>query len=321
MENNLATVHLPSLPAWNSYPTQPRMGNHQLVVISQLLQIIEQVQHVNDVFSWLVHTLLQRFGLDVIQLWTLQGQTEGQATLELRAMVSRNVALPQYVVNNSHVVREIKHVLRERSGLMPMPVSIVFSQEQVNLLAQHNLHYWGYSFLCNDSLLLPVVGKHNDNKEVSAPLMMVVSLFMQQSPSLRLLPTIGHILEQTVLIAKKRGLLLDRKQQQFPLFTSSPTQQDNFQPIESKSALLDLIPSRVRTSNPLVGTLLLADWPAYQLYHAIDGYKSLAELASSTRCKPAEFQGAVRILLNRNYIRFHEKAGRLVENELVLQSL
>jgi hypothetical protein len=151
---------------------------------------------------------------------------------------------------------------------------------------------------------------------------MVVSLFMQQSPSPRLLPTIGHILEQTILIAKRRGLLLaDSKQQQFPLLFPSPTLQENSQQSGDNSRLLNLIPSRIRTSNPLASTLLLADQPAYQLYHAIDGRKNLAELASFTHFKTAEFHGAVRSLLNRKQIRFHERGGRQVETEFVMQSL
>jgi hypothetical protein len=322
VKNNLATVHLPMPTVRNNYPAQPSMGNHQLVIISQLLQIIENVQHIDELFLWLVHTLLRRLDIDVIQFWTLQSHVGGQATLELRTMVSRNLELPQYVVINPDVVGEIRHVLKERSGFMPMPVGTIFPQDQVSLLTQHNLHYWTCYFLCNSSVLPPATGKYTDSKEVYTPLMMVASLFMRQSPSPRLLPTIGHILEQTILIAKKRGLLLiDSKQQQFSLLIPSPTLQENSQQVGDKSTLLDLIPSRIRTSNPLAGALLLADQPAYQLYHAIDGRKSLAELASFTRFKAAAFYGAVRSLLNRKQIRFHERGGRQVENEFVMQSL
>lgn len=322
MKNNLATVHLPSVTVKNNYPTQPGMGNHQLVIISQLLQIIDNMQHIDELFLWLVHTLLRRLGIDVVQLWTLQSHVGGQATLELRTMVSRNLGLPQYVVSNPAVVGEIRQVMKERSGFITMPVSTAFPQDQVNLLTQHNLHYWTCYFLCNSSMLPPVTGKHTDSKEVYTPLMMVASLFLRQSPSPRLLPTVGHILEQAMLIAKKRGLLLaDGKQQQFPLLLPSLTLQGNSQQVGDKSTLLDLIPSRIRTNNPLAGPLLLVDQPAYQLYHAIDGRKSLAELASFTRFKAAEFHGAVRSLLNRKQIRFCEKGGRQVENEFVMQSL
>jgi hypothetical protein len=63
-------------------------------------------------------------------------------------------------------------------------------------------------------MLPPAMGQYSERKKVYTPLTMVASLFMQQSPSPRLLPTIGHILEQTIMIAKKRGLLLtDGKQQ------------------------------------------------------------------------------------------------------------
>jgi hypothetical protein len=213
VKSNLATVHLPMPTAKSSYPTLPGMGNHQLVIISQLLRIIDNVQHIDDLFLWLAHTLLRRLSIDVIQLWTLQSHVEGQVTLELRTMVSRNFALPQHVVVNSGVANQIRSVLKERSGLMPMPVGTVFAQDQVNLLTKHNLHYWTCYFLCNNSMLPPAMGKYTDSKEVDTPLTMVASLLTQQSPSPRLLPTIGHILEQTIQLAKKRGLLLaDGKQ-------------------------------------------------------------------------------------------------------------
>jgi hypothetical protein len=218
VKSNLATVHLPMPAAKNSYSTLPGMGNHQLVIISQLLRIIDNVQHIDDLFLWLVHTLLKRLDIDVIQFWTLQGHVGGQVTLELRTMVSRNLALPQYVVVNPDVASQIRSVLKERSGLMPMPVGTVFPQDQVNLLTKHNLHYWTCCFLCDNSMLPPAMGKYTDSKEVYTPLTMAASLFTQQSPSLRLLPTIGHVLEQSILLAKKRGLLLpDGKQTAIPL--------------------------------------------------------------------------------------------------------
>jgi hypothetical protein len=319
VKSTQATVHLPTIES--NHAPHLSMGNHQIVIISQLLQIIENVKNIDELFLWLVHILSRRLGIDVIQFWTLQNHVEEQATLDLRTMVSRNLELPQHIVNNLDVVGEIRHVLKERSGLMPVPVATVFSQDQVNLLTRHNLHYWACYFLCNSSLLPPAMGKH-DSKDVYTPLVMVASLFMRQPPSPRVLPTIGHILEQTMLIAKKRGLLLtDVKQQQLPLLVPPPTLQGNAQQTGSKSTLLDLIPSRIQTGNPLAETLLLTDQPAYQLYHAIDGHKSLAELASFTRFKAAEFHRALRSLLNRKHIRFYERGGHQVENELVLQSL
>lgn len=321
MKSTQATVHLPTPTIKSSHAPQLSMGNHQIVIISQLLQIIENVKNIDELFLWLVHTLSQRLGIDVIQFWTLQNHVGEQATLDLRTIVSRNLELPQQIVNNLDVVGEIRHVLKERSGLMPVPVATIFSQDQVNLLARYNLHYWACYFLCNSSLLPPAMGKH-DSKDVYTPLVMVASLFMRQPPSPRVLPTIGHILEQTMLIARKRGLLLtDGKQQQLPLLVPPPPIQEKPQQTGSASTLLDLIPSRIQTSNPLAGTLLLTDQPAYQLYHAIDGRKNLAELASFTRFKAAEFHRALRSLLNRKHIRFYERGGHQVENELVLQSL
>src|SRR5690348_11264779 len=113
VRSNLAAVHFPMPTANNS--ALPGMGNHQLVIISQLLQIIDNVQHVDELFLWLAHTLLRRLGSDVIQFWTLQNHVEEQITLDLRTMVSRDLALPQYAVVNPDVANQIRSVLKERS--------------------------------------------------------------------------------------------------------------------------------------------------------------------------------------------------------------
>jgi hypothetical protein len=95
---------------------------------------------------------------------------------------------------------------------MPSPVNTVFSQSQANLLTHNKLNYYACYFLCNGALLPPVTSQQTDNKKVYTPLIMVASLFMQQAPAPRLLPTVGHILEQAVLVAKKRGLLVSSGQ-------------------------------------------------------------------------------------------------------------
>src|SRR4051794_7830569 len=107
----------------NNYSLQPSMGNHQLVVISQLLQVIGNMRHIDDLFLWLVHTLSRRLGIDVIQFWALQNHIGGQVTLELRSTVSQNLKLPQYVVINPDVMGAVRHILKERSGLMPLPAT------------------------------------------------------------------------------------------------------------------------------------------------------------------------------------------------------
>src|SRR5437879_2744798 len=216
MRSNRVTTRLTTPIASDNYSPQPSMSNHQLIILSQLLQIIGHVRHIDELFLWLVHTLSWHLGIDVIQFWTLQNHVGGQATLELRTMVSRNLELPQYVVINPDVVGAIRHILKQRSGLMPLPVASVFSQSQANLLARHNLRYWTCYFLCNSALLPPVPSTQTDSQKIYTPLVMVASLFMQQPPVPRLLPTIGHILEQTVLIAKKHGLLLTNGQLLLP---------------------------------------------------------------------------------------------------------
>ena len=212
MRSKRATVRLVPLVLNNNASFQPSRGHQQQVIISQLLQMIGNVRHIDELFYWLARILSKSLGIDVIQFWTLQNYADGQATLELRTMVSRNLELPQNIVINPDVVGQIRHVLKKRSGLMPSPVNMVFSQSQANLFTHNKLNYYACYFLCNGALLPPVTSQQTGSKKLHTPLIMVVSLFMHQTPAPRLLPTVGHILEQTVLIAKKRGLLVSSGQ-------------------------------------------------------------------------------------------------------------
>lgn len=97
----------------------------------------------------------------------------------------------------------------------------------------------------------------------------------------------------------------------------SPTPQENVPP-----SLLGLLPRRVsnsvamRTSSPFASTPAIADEREYQLYAAIDGRRTLAELATVTGLEAKTVTGAIRALLKENRIRMYDAAGQLVERAL-----
>jgi CheY-like chemotaxis protein len=99
--------------------------------------------------------------------------------------------------------------------------------------------------------------------------------------------------------------------------TISSTPQERESP-----ALLELMPRRVsnqvamRTSSPFARTPAIEDDRAYQLYAAIDGRKTLAELAAVTGLEAKTVTGAIRALLKENRIRMYDTAGQLVESTL-----
>ena len=99
--------------------------------------------------------------------------------------------------------------------------------------------------------------------------------------------------------------------------TLSSTPQENVPP-----ALLELMPRRLnnsvamRTSSPFARTPAIEDDRANQLYAAIDGKKTLSELAAVTGLEAKTVTGAIRALLKENRIRMYDGAGQPVESAL-----
>ncbi len=99
--------------------------------------------------------------------------------------------------------------------------------------------------------------------------------------------------------------------------TVSSTPQESVPPALSK-----LMPRRVsnqvvmRTSSPFAHTDAIEDDRAYQLYAAIDGRKTLAELAAVTGLEAKTVTGAIRALLKEKRIRMYDAEGQPVESAL-----
>jgi CheY-like chemotaxis protein len=87
-------------------------------------------------------------------------------------------------------------------------------------------------------------------------------------------------------------------------------------------ALLKLIPRRVanqvamRTSSPFARSASIGDEQAYQLYAAIDGRRTLGELATMTGLEARAVAKALRVLHKENCIRMYDAVGQLVESAL-----
>ena len=87
-------------------------------------------------------------------------------------------------------------------------------------------------------------------------------------------------------------------------------------------APLELMPRRVvdqgamRTNNPFACIPVIKDKQARQLYEAIDGRRTLAELAATTGLEDKEVARALDVLLKENCVRMYDSAGQLVESAL-----
>jgi twitching motility two-component system response regulator PilH len=86
--------------------------------------------------------------------------------------------------------------------------------------------------------------------------------------------------------------------------------------------LAELIPRRainqgtMRTSTPFAFSPLIEDKQARQLYDAIDGRRTLAELAARIGLEAKAVTRPLRLLLKARYIQMYDAAGRLVEEAL-----
>ncbi|MBV9229801.1 MAG: response regulator [Chloroflexi bacterium] len=89
-----------------------------------------------------------------------------------------------------------------------------------------------------------------------------------------------------------------------------------------RPALWKLVPRRIpnietmRTSSPFAHSSVLEDERVRQLYLAIDGQKTMTELAALTGLETKDIPGVLRVLLEGHCIELYDLAGQLVETRL-----
>jgi DNA-binding response OmpR family regulator len=91
--------------------------------------------------------------------------------------------------------------------------------------------------------------------------------------------------------------------------------------------LSKLIPRRVasreamRTTSPFARSTVLVDEQTRRLYSAIDGRKTITELAAITESETSETFRVLGVLLRENSIQIYDSAGGLVDNDFFLSAL
>jgi hypothetical protein len=182
------------------------MGNHQLIIITQLLQVVETMENIDELFDWLSEMIMQRMDVQVVQFWTMQAYAHGSASCVLRSVACQNASLPQRIVVNQPLADTVEQLLDKRQSIAPRLVGTVFSQYYSKLLVRYNLNYWACHFMSNP-ILLPPMRDDSSYTKVAMPFTLGTSVFLQHAPSSRLVPTLAHILEHVLPIARSRGLL------------------------------------------------------------------------------------------------------------------
>jgi hypothetical protein len=284
------------------------MGNHQLVIITRLLEVVETLQSMDDLFAWLADMMMQRMDVQVVQFWTMQNYSSGRVGYELRTAVQQSTSLPQHIVINQPLADIVERLLNKRQSVVPQSVSKIFSPYLGNLLMRYNLNYWACQFMGSSILLAPANNDFSCEK-VATPLTLAVTIFSQHTPSSRLLPTISHILEHALAIARSHGLLAISPHVERGLALNSRRYTENhLLPTE-------FIPCRTQTiiatnRNTLTGSeTLIQDKNARRLYLEIDEKKNIGELAYTTQLNIQEFYAALCLLLAQKRIQLFEVKG------------
>jgi hypothetical protein len=284
------------------------MGNHQLVIITRLLEVVETMQSMDELFVWLADMLMQRMDVQVVQFWAMQNYKSGRVGCELRTTIQQGTSLPQHIVINQLLADTVEHLLNKRQSVEPQVVSSIFSQYFSNLLMRYNLNYWACNFTSNNILLAPANNDFSCEK-VATPLTLAVTVFSQHTPSSRLLPTISHILEHVLAVAKSHGLL------EITPPVERRLQLTGGRSTEKRPLLTEFIP--YRTQNVTMskkqtltdGATRIQDKNARRLYLEIDEKKNIGELAYATQLNVQEFYAALCLLLAQKRIQLFEARG------------
>ncbi len=293
------------------------MGNHQLIIITQLLQVVDTMESIDELFTWLSEMIMQRMDVQVVQFWTMQVHAQQQMSCELRTMARQNTACPQHIVVNQPLANTVEKLLHRRQSVTPRLVGHVFSQYHSKLLTRYNLNYWACHVMSSDILLPP--GRNDFSYEkVATPFTLGVAVFLQHAPSSRLLPTLAHILEHVLPIAMSRGLLnvTTPMKQELQL---SIAQYTGRHAIPTRFAPQH-IQAEHSTKHALIPKNSLQENNIRRLYFEIDGKRTIGELVSIMQMSTQEFYAALSLLLTQKRIRIADAGGRTVRGLQSLQS-
>jgi len=306
-----------------------------VALIVQLMQQTRDMHHVDEVLLWLADAMVKYLSIPVVQFWVSQKYDTGKDQTEPRASASLYRSLPRQVHLNAQIAELVERLLREQHGTMPLPVASAFPTPQANWLGQYQLYYWAGYFMKSDLFVPPATGKPTQGK-IATPLRMIVSLFTEHPPSQHLLRATNFVLEQSIRVMTERKLLssvppaitnlanLSYTTNTRPPHTNTKPSQTNTKPPQhTQFSLTDVIPCRIenieklQASNPFANALVISEKDARRLYSAIDGEKSVVELAQITHLDTQDMISALLYLVRQRQIRFQDQEGNPIESSLL----
>src|SRR5690348_11977828 len=99
---------------FSAYDNPAIDGMRPLAIVSQLLQRVVNIHHIDELLTWIASTMRQRFGIDAVQVWAAQTSTTGVLYTKLRASVSQHLSQTRGVTESAEVAVLIERMLREK---------------------------------------------------------------------------------------------------------------------------------------------------------------------------------------------------------------
>jgi hypothetical protein len=279
----------------------------QHAILTQLSQATTTMHHIDEVFQWLVHMAVHRFGVQAAQVWAMQANSRGQLSPQLRSILcQQNLSIPHVIIDNAEVATVAGHLLSKRRHARLLLVDGHFPQYRSLLLKRYGLYYCAGIFVSGD-MLLPPPHTSESTPQIATPLTMMLLLFFQHTPHKDVLPIVDNIVTQAVPIALARDFLLSATAPANPTLS-------NTQPLYP--AFSELVAYRVEDpmSNPISAAMVLPEAELRRVYAAINDRRDVAELSRLTNLDLKDLFQILQRLMSMQRIELHEPTGRLVED-------
>lgn len=295
----------------------PSRGIH-LSIMNQLLQNISPMRSSNELFSWLAQRVAQGLGTQVIQFWSKQRTNTDD--IDVLASVLNN-GITNHVVETASTREVVKRIFTEQASVSLQPINDIFPAPQSTLLSRHGIQYCA-GYLLNAGTSVSPRGTRDAISEL------VVMTYWQHLPHERVLASLERVLEHSCSLANNRGLLALplRIEKRTRNISSTHGRVATVQVSPSSQHLGELVPHRAqhdsmtRTQNPLSVYLDITDKGARQLYLAIDGQKTVRELANTLYIPFNQVLPALRILVNQQYVQLFGLDGQRVDTAFLFET-
>ena len=291
-------------------------GKLRMAVTTELLRVIRDMRHADELFQWLSDALVQHFDTQVVQFWVAQVDYQGQYFMKLQVLSSQDNSIP-YRVALSKPFADLAGEIRSWQTELPLSlIGNVFSSFQASLLQRYGLYYCFAEYLSSKGQP-PSVGR-----ATFMPLEVVALLFFNQSPHAETPKSISYVLRLAIQLAESNGLLV-------PPASAQSNESGYKHQVAQKSVppLAEVVPRRTENTdlmtanNPLASHAVIANKLARRVYREIDGRSNVQELCDITGLGLKEVRNALRLLLDERRIELFDATGQPEDGSLLLNDL